>query len=131
MLVFLRCDFIQSISFLQIIATRETKTSSLCISFLFLHFFSNLVALSLSLSLPISLCFPFPFCFLIPFSFYLQFIASDSKFPSNITIMIAAMIPPVLGILPWRMPQGVGSIRYPSHKPSSQRIRVWKLFVLL
>lgn len=88
MLVFLRCDFIQSISFVHIIATRKTKTTSLCISSP-PPFFSPLVNFLASI---------FPFCFLIPpRSFYLLLIASDSKLPSNNAAMRAAMILPAPG----------------------------------
>lgn len=77
MLVFLRCDFIPSISFVHSRATRETKNNSF-MDFFFFHsgaFFASI----------------FPFCFLIPPPFSL-FIAGDSKLPYNNPVMIAAMI---------------------------------------
>ena len=76
MLVFLRCDFIPSISFVHIRATRETKKQR--VYGYFFHsgaFFASI----------------FPFCFLILPPLHL-FIASDSKLPYNNPVMIVAMI---------------------------------------
>lgn len=90
MLVFLRCDFIQSISFVHIIATRKTKTTSLCISSSFFPlFFTSGEFFSFYFSLLLS----YP----PPPSFYLLLIASDSKLLSNNAVMRASMILPAPG----------------------------------
>ena len=76
MLVFPRCDFIPSISFVHIRATRDKKKK------LVYGFFFHSGAFFASI---------FPFCFLIPLLSSV-FIASDSKLPYNNPAMIAAMI---------------------------------------
>lgn len=77
MLVFLRCDFISSISFVHIRATRETKKQ-----LVYGYFFFTLVHFLLLF---------FPFVFLAPL-LSSMFIASDSKLPYNNPVMILAMI---------------------------------------
>lgn len=77
MLVFLRCDFIPSISFVHIRATRETKKQ------LVYGYFFHSGAFFASI---------FRFCFLIPSPLSSMFIASDSKLPYNNPVMIVAMI---------------------------------------
>lgn len=76
MLVFLRCDFIPSISFVHIRATRDQKKNS------FMDFFFTLVHFLLLF---------FPFVFLSPL-LSSMFIASDGKLPYNNPVMIVAMI---------------------------------------
>lgn len=76
MLVFPRCDFIPSISFVHIRATRDKKKKTR----LWIFFHSGAFFASI-----------FPFCFLIPLLSSV-FIASDSKLPYNNPAMIAAMI---------------------------------------
>ena len=78
MLVFLRCDFIPSISFVHIRATRDKKKKKNS----FMDFFFHSGAFFASI---------FPFCFLIPLLSSV-FIASDSKLPYNNPAIIAAMI---------------------------------------
>ena len=69
MLVFLRCDFIPSISFVHIRATRETKNNSFMgIFFHFGAFFASI----------------FPFCFLTPPSFHLWLLPVTVNFHTTI-----------------------------------------------
>lgn len=77
MLVFLRCDFIPSISFVHIRATRDKKKKNS-----FMDFFFTLVHFLLLF---------FPFVFLSPL-LSSMFIASDGKLPYNNPVMIVAMI---------------------------------------
>lgn len=77
MLVFLRCEYIPSISFVHIRATRETKKQ-----LVYGYFFHSGAFFAST----------FPFCFLIPPLLSSTFIASDSKLPYNDPVMIIAMI---------------------------------------
>ena len=77
MLVFLRCDFIPSISFVHIRATRYQKKK-----IVYGFFFFTLVHFLLLF---------FPFVFLSPL-LSSMFIASDGKLPYNNPVMIVAMI---------------------------------------
>ena len=78
MLVFLRCDFIPSISFVHIRATRDKKKKK---TRLWIFFFTLVHFLLLF----------FPFVFLSPL-LSSMFIASDGKLPYNNPVMIVAMI---------------------------------------
>ena len=77
MLVFLRCDFIPSISFVHIRATRDKKKK------LVYGFFFSLWCI---------FCFYFSLLFSHPPLLSSMFIASDSKLPYNNPVMIVAMI---------------------------------------
>ena len=79
MLVFLRCDFIPSISFVHIRATRDKKKKKK--PHLWIFFFTLVHFLLLF----------FPFVFSSPL-LSSMFIASDSKLPYNNPVMIVAMI---------------------------------------
>lgn len=92
MLVFLRCDFIQSISFVHITATRKTKTASLCISSFLLppppffftsgEFFSFYFSLLFSYPPPLP---PFIYCLLLVTVNFIQQHSDESSYDSTST----------------------------------------------